>query len=173
MPCNLNFNQCNLGCSFPRPIFNCCSRFISILNQSNIEVINPTIDTSFAISTVTTPQTVGANANLIPVVALNQGSSISFDNFGTYSLSTGRYLISFNINGVYANNGSYSFAVFENESQIAGSAVTSTGTAGNAVSISNSIFLDVTLANALINFKNINTDSQVVNSATISIQKIN
>ncbi len=42
MPCNLNFNQCNFGLYYPRPIFNCENRVLGLLNQSGTVVVNPT-----------------------------------------------------------------------------------------------------------------------------------
>ncbi|MCI8555001.1 MAG: hypothetical protein HFI85_00285 [Clostridia bacterium] len=39
MPCNLNFNQCNMGRSYPDPIFTCRDVFISLFNNSSPNII--------------------------------------------------------------------------------------------------------------------------------------
>ena len=39
MPCNLNFNQCNLGCGYPRPIFTCRNIFNTLFQNESMNII--------------------------------------------------------------------------------------------------------------------------------------
>ena len=96
MPCNLNFNQCNTGCIYPRPIFTCRRDLIALLNQSDNIIVNPIVQPAQLIANITGAQTVLSGGNVVPVVAFNQGSAISYDNAGTFSLVNGRYMFSFN-----------------------------------------------------------------------------
>lgn len=43
MPCNLNFNQCNLGPSYPTPIYTCGCRLARLLSSSANNVVNPIV----------------------------------------------------------------------------------------------------------------------------------
>ncbi len=172
MPCNLNFNQCNYGCMYPRPIFTCYRNLISLLNQSGNQIINPVIDSSQIIATTSNSQTVLTGGNVSPIVVFNQGSAISYDNAGTFSLVNGRYLLSFNINGAYAADGQFNFAVYQDGVLVPSSSTTSSGTVGSPVSINNKIYLNITNPNSLITIQNTNVNSQTISSGNIIIEKI-
>lgn len=172
MPCNLNFNQCNTGCIYPRPIFTCRRDLIALLNQSDNIIVNPIVQPAQLIANITGAQTVLSGGNVVPVVAFNQGSAISYDNAGTFSLVNGRYMLSFNLNGTFAADGNSSFAVYVDGVLLPNSSVTSSGTAGSASTVSNSIFLEITNPNALVTIRNTNVNSQTISSGNVVIQKI-
>ena len=172
MPCNLNFNQCNSFRNFPRPIFNCYRNFISLLNQSGTTIVNPTIETANIISEISISQTVTSGGNVIPTLSFTNGSAISYDNAGTFTLITGRYLISYSLSGIISANGTNSQGVYINDVLIPSSFSSMSGTAGGSTTLSNSVFVEITAPTATITIKNANSQPQILNSGSITIQKI-
>lgn len=172
MPCNLNFNQCNSFRNYPRPIFNCYRNLISLLNQSGNTIINPTIETASVISEISSSQTILTNGNVLPTVSFTQGSAISYDNAGTFTLINGRYLISYNLSGNLSANGINSYGVFLNGALIPSSSSSMSGTPGGTSTLSNSVFVEITSPTGAITVKNANSQSQILNSGNITIQKI-
>lgn len=171
MPCNLNFNQCNNFRNFPRPIFTCYRNLISLLNQSETTIINPTIETANFIGGIV-PQTVIASGNVVPSTSFNQGSAINYDNAGTFTLINGRYLISYNLSGIISANGTSSYSIYLNGNSIPSSFASSSGTVGDASTLSNSVFVEITSPTGAITIKNENTQPQTLNSGSVTIQKI-
>ncbi len=172
MPCNQNFNQCFSGCSYPRPIFNCYRNLLSILNQSGNTIINPTIEGASTISEISSLQTVSSGGNVIPSLTFSQGSSISYDNFGTFTLINGRYLISYNLSGLISANGLNSYAIYLDGNIMTSSQSTSSGTIGSGASVSGSAFVQITAPTGAITIKNTNVNPQLINSGSITIQKL-
>lgn len=173
MPCNLNFNQCITGCSYPRPIFTCFQNFISLFNQSGNTIVNPVIEASNTISEIATPQTVAAGGNVIPTVSFSQGSAISYDNAGTFTLINGRYLVSYNLSGVISANGLNSYAIYLDGNILPASAAVASGTIGSGAAVSGSTFVQITAPTGAITIRNTNSNPQLVNSGSVTIQKIN
>ena len=172
MPCNLNFNQWNTGCLYPRPIFTWCRNLIALLNQSTTEIVNPIVETSSAIATSSSPQTVLSGGLLNPVETLNTGSSILYNNAGTFTLLNGRYIISFNINSINALNGTSSYGIYLDDVLLPSSLTTVSGTAGSASTLSNSVLVQITNPTGAITIRNTNSTTQTVNNANIVLQKI-
>lgn len=170
MACNLNFNQCNTGCHFPRPIFNCRCRFLSILNSSNIEVVRPTPIASIVLSTIT-PQTLSSGGAVSSISAFSSGSAITINN-SNFLLTQGHYLISYSLSGTIASNGMFSSAFVQDGFTVIGSESSTSGTPGMNASITNSAIIDVTGVSSILTLTNINTVAQVATSGNITIQKL-
>lgn len=170
MACNLNFNQCNSGCSFPRPIFNCRCRLLSILNSSEITVVNPTVTPSLFLSTIFS-QNVASGGFIDSNSAFVSGSDITLTN-GSFMLAEGRYLVSYSISGTIASNGTFSAGVNQDGFLVGGSESSTSGTAGTSASLTNSTIVNVTAVSSLITLANTNSASQNITSGNITIQKL-
>ena len=173
MLCNLNFNQCFSGCPYPRPIFTCYRNLIALLNQSGTTIINPTIEVSSAITQISSPQTVTAGGLVVPSLTFSQGSSIIHDNAGTFTLTTGRYLINYNLNGIISANGLNSYTVYLDGNIIPSSQSSTSGTIGSGASLSGSAFVRITNVAGAITIRNTNINPLLINSGSVTIQKIN
>lgn len=171
MPCNLNFNECNSFINFPVPIFNCRCRLIALLNSSTTTVINPPNVLANA-SFVATAQTVATQGNVVFALSSSTGTGITTDNAGNITLPTGRYLVSTSINGLIPTNGTASFALYQDGSQIAASTVQVTGTSGANYSTSMNNVVVVNSGSSTLSLRNINSVSQTVNNASLIIQKL-
>ena len=172
MPCNLNFNQCNTGCNFPRPIFTCFRNFIALLNQSGNTIVNPVVEGATLLSAVN-PQTVLAGGLVVPVTSFSSGSAITNDNGGTFTAVFGRYLVSYNLNGNIGANGSSSYALYLDGVIIPSSQSTTSGTAGASTTHSGSAFVQIVNPTGAITLRNVNTSTAVLNGGSVNIQKIN
>lgn len=169
MACNLNFNQCNSGCQFPRPIFNCRCRLLSILNSSEITIVNPIASSSLALSTIF-PQT-AVSGGIIQSNPYISGNSIDLTN-GTFMLSEGRYLVSYAVSGNIGSNGLFSVEIKQDGIVVAGGESSTSGTAGNTASLSNSAIVNITAVSSLVSLVNSNSVSQAITSGNITIQKL-
>ena len=173
MPCNLNFNQCFSGCSYPSPIFNCFQNFLSQYSQSENTIVNPIIEASNTISEIATTQTIAADGNVIPTLSFSRGSAISYDSAGTFTLINGRYLINYNLSGDISVNGQNSYAIYLDGNILPSSASVSSGTIGNSATVSGGSFVQITAPTGAITIRNTNSNSQLVNSGSVTISKIN
>ncbi len=173
MPCNFNFNQCFTGCSYPRPIFTCYQNFISLFNQSGNTIIQPVIESSSTIGEIATSQTVAAGGVVIPSISFSQGSAISYDNLGTFTLINGRYIVSYNLSGNISANGLNSYAIYLDGNILAASSAVASGTIGSGASVSGSSLVQITAPTGAITIRNTNLNPQLINSGSITIQKIN
>lgn len=171
MACNLNFNQCNSGCQFPRPIFNCRCRLLSILNSTDLSVVNPVLNPSLFLSTIFS-QTVQSNEAINSVEAFLSGDSIELSNGGAVILAEGRYLISYATTGVLGSNGVFSVGINQDGFLVSGSDASISGTAGLSASLNNSAIINVTAVSSLITLINTNSVSQELTSGNITIQKL-
>ena len=171
MACNLNFNQCNLGNSYPRPIFNCRCRLLSVLNSSNLTVVNPTIFNSSALLSSVFTQNVATNGVVQTNLAFVNGDSILLNN-GSFMLAEGRYLVSYSISGRISANQIFSFALNENGFLIESSQSSMSGVVGGMASLTNSAIINVTAVSSSIGLVNTNSIDQEVESGNITIQKL-
>ena len=172
MPCNLNFNQCNIASNYPRPIFSFGRSLISLLNSSGNQIINPTIKQNILIASVSSAQTTLPQGKLNFQVSMDKGGSIIYDNNGNFFLSDGEYIITLNINGKIAGNGNFSFALYENDIYIPSTNLLINGSVDDNVSVSNNIYIKISQPNALISVINTNSFAQTVNGGNITINKI-
>ena len=172
MPCNLNFNQCNSFRNYPRPIFNCYRNLISLLNQSENTIVNPIIETASSISEIAVPQAISFNGNVISTQTFSQGSAITYDNAGRFTLIFGRYLVTYNLNGILSTNGTNSYGIYLDNNLIPSSLSSMSGTPGGSSMLSNSVFINITSPTGEVTIKNSNSQSQTLNSGSITIQKI-
>lgn len=170
MACNLNFNQCNSGCQFPRPIFNCRCRLLSILNSSEITVVNPQTTASLVLSTVV-PQTVTGRGVIDSNISFISGNDISLSN-GTFMLTEGSYLVSYAVSGTIASNGLFAVGLNQDGFLIEGSQSSSSGSAGGGASLTNSAIVTVTSVSSLVTLINTLDTALNVASGNITIQKL-
>lgn len=171
MPCNLNFNQCRLGRSFPRPIFNCVGLLLQSLTQSGTEIVNPLLQSSLIVASAPA-QTVESGGALLTTINFSQGNAIFLGNGGTISLIEGRYLVTFNINGVLPSNGNFTFAGFQDGNIISSSATGTSGNVGAPASVSSSFFVDVSSPMSILTILNTNSVAQTITGGSVTIQKI-
>lgn len=171
MACNLNFNQCNFGCSFPRPIFNCKCKLLSLLNSSNLSVVNPLPESPSLILSSIFPHFVDSNTNIDSAISFLSGNAIKLIN-KTFTLTEGRYLVSYAITGAISSNGMLSVGIDQDGFLISGSESSSSGIVGGTSNLTNSTIIHVTSPSSIISLKNINSVSQSIASGNITIQKL-
>lgn len=171
MACNLNFNQCNLSSSFPRPIFNCRCRLVNLLNSSNLSVVNPVVDTSLALTTLPN-QTVLSNGIVSSNISFLRGNSISLQNNGSFALTEGQYLVSYAVSGTIPSNGTFAFAIDQDGFIIPGSESSMSGISGTSANVTNSAIINVTSVSSLISIKNTISQPQTITGGNITIQKL-
>ena len=170
MACNLNFNQCNLGCQFPRPIFNCRCRLLSILNSSEISIVNPVPIQSNALSTIF-PQFVPSQQVVQSNLAFVSGNAIQLVN-GEFLLEEGRYLVSYAVSGAFGENGLFSVEIEQDGFVVSGSESNTSGVAGTSANLSNSSIVNITTVSSTVRLVNVNTVGQNITSGNITIQKL-
>ena len=170
MACNLNFNQCNGGCQFPHPIFNCRCRLLSILNSSEITIVNPIVTSSLVLSTIF-PQNVDAGTKVSSNIAFSSGNAIDLTN-GAFMIEEGRYLISYTASGRIGTNGVFSVAVEKDGVEIVGARSSTSGAVGETATLTNSAIVEVTTVASLLTLINDNSVSQELLSGNITIQKL-
>lgn len=171
MPCNLNFNQCNTLGNFPRPIFNCYSNLLALLNQSGTTIINPVVEASSLVSELIS-QSVLQNANALSNTVFSKGSAIFYNSLGAYTLISGRYSISYNLNGTISSNGTSGYGIYLDGVLLPSSISSASGTVGSNNSLTGSAFVQITNPTGEITLRNTNTQTQVINGGNITITKI-
>ncbi|MBQ8443873.1 MAG: hypothetical protein IJX25_00775 [Clostridia bacterium] len=170
MPCNLNFNQCNSGQQYPNPISNCLRNLIADLNRSENVIINPVIDTSFALSIITS-QTVENQALVFSSLSFSRGSSITFSN-GTYILPEGSYVISYSISGLLPASETFAFALFQNGNIISSSTTSTSGNVGDSANGGDSEVISIVGTPAQITLRNISGASTTLIGGNITVQRL-
>ena len=172
MPCNLNFNQCNLGPSYPRPVNTCNLILRNLLSSSTNNVVNPVVIPSWSFFNFVTTQTVGAGENVVFNLISGSGTNIIPGADGEISLSSGTYQLSFSVNGVIASNNVLSVGLFQNGTFIPASESIITGVAGTNVTLANNAIITVPSGGATITLKNINSVSESFSSGNLTIVKL-
>lgn len=173
MRCNVNFNQCNTGCSFPCPLFTCCRNFRRLFSDSSSNtVINPPLNLAFAQYANTAVQTVPAGGILLLNFVGGGGSGIIADGAGNYNLTPGTYRLIYNANGIIPAGGLFSLGLYQNGVLIPNSLQSIFGASGSVVNLSADVLISVTGANDIISFVNTAGESEVVNQANLNITRI-
>lgn len=169
MPCNNNFNQCNSFGNYPIPYFNCV-RVVGSLSQNT--VVNPTVDNdSFVASSVVSTQTVATNSPIIPTLNYSKGQSITYANNGVFTLTQGRYIVSYGVNGTIAGSG-FSFGGFLDGTAVVNSNATNSGTTSSGGSVSNEFLITVTNPTSTFEVRNTSGETTTVTNANVNIQRI-
>lgn len=172
MPCNLNFNQCNLGRSFPRPIFTCRQNYLRLLtNDSPNTIVQPTIDTSFLLSSIFF-QNVSAGDFVFSQVSFLRDNSIIYDNLGSFILNEGRYILSYSLGGVIPQGGTLAIGIFQDGFLMNGGQNLISGSVGTNVGLSGSLIIVVDKPSSMINFRNLLAENILINNGSITLQRV-
>ncbi len=157
----------NCCCNHPCPIF--CNRLRCCTN----DVVNPVLTNAFGFFNNTATQTVDA-FSIVPVnFVLGEGTSIlpSQTTAGAVALAQGTYEVSYFANVVLNDSEVAQIALRLNGVVVSGSEVQDTGTAGQQLSLTQTIMLTVAQASTLELINN-TSNATVFNLASLSIKKL-
>lgn len=173
MPCNLNFNQCNLGCGYPRQIFTCRRNFLDLLtNDSPNTIVQPVLDSSFLLSTISSGQIVQSGEFVLSQISFMRDNSVIYDNLGSFILNEGRYIVSYSVGGIIPSGGRLALGMFMDGYILDGGQNWLTGGAGSSVNFSASHMIVVERPSAMINLRNIVDEAFLINNGSITIQRV-
>ncbi len=137
MPFRRNFNCCCRN--HPRPVF-CCAN----LSCTQNEVVNPVLQGSFGFFNNTATGLI-ENGKMLPLSFVQgQGFGISSTNGGAILLSAGSYEISYFAQGAVPSNGRLAVELQLNGVAVVGSQIFVEQTAGEVVTVSQTITMALT-----------------------------
>ncbi len=158
------FNCCQFN--HPCPIF-CPSINLTCTN----EVVNPDFDNDFGFFNNLAVGTIASQA-IIPVsLVTSEGTSISSNGAGGVTLVPGSYEVSYLANGTVPASGTLSIKLQLNGVDLSGSVLNATQTAGDVVSLTQTMIISTTNTNTL-NLVNNSSDDTTFTYASLSIRRI-
>lgn len=174
-------NDCCLkGANMPR--MNCCifNHPCPILCPSNLacrggnNIVNPVLPTNqYGFFNNTAPGSI-ATETIIPVT-LNVGTgtaiTASTTTSGAVTLLAGTYEISYFAEGTIPSGGTISIKLSLNGTDVAGSTLTDTATAGNVINLTQTIIITVTQTSTL-QLVNATSETTTYSNASMSIKRL-
>lgn len=170
--CNLNFNQCNGGPNYPRPIDTCGARLRSLLNSGTTTVINPIVAPNWAYANFVVPQDVWVGSVVGVRQQASSGTAINDNLDGSFVLSAGTYNIEYSANGIVPDSSDLSLALVLDGVVIEESRGTSSSSAGENSDISGRAIFSVGQSGSLLALVNVGTQNITLNRASLTINKI-
>lgn len=170
--CNLNFNQCNLGCSYPRPIDTCRRQLYSLFNQGTMTILNPVSVQNFLYANSGVQTVSSGNPLLLQRLALI-GQGIRDNGDGSYFLNKGIYQIEFSANGIIPASSQIELAVSLDGLIVENSRATTSSNFGMSADLSGSGLVNIGENGGLVALLNTGLQSVNFNRVWIIINKIN
>lgn len=172
MICNLNRNQCFAGPYYPMPMFNCRQRIYCLLNNSANPVVNPTLTQGWAFLNLAQPQDLNPGDSVNLNFASGRGSYITLENGGAIRLSVGTYHVNYDASGIVPANELLSLTLFQNNTAVPGTNSSVNANSGNSVNLVGSSVLTVISDETILRLINTNVQSEIIQSANITITKL-
>ncbi len=175
----LDNNCCLKGVNMPR--MNCCifNHPCPILCPSNLgciggnNIINPILPTNqYGFFNNTAPGSIATNAIIPVTLSVGAGSDITTSpTTGAVRLLAGTYEISYFAEGTIPSGGTISAKLSLNGTDVPGSTLTNTATAGNVVNLGKTIIITVNQTSTL-QLVNATSETTTYSNASMSIKRL-
>lgn len=150
----------------PRPVFGCAT-----LNCTQNEVVNPVLQGSFGFFNNTATGLI-ENGQILPLSFVQgQGFGISSTNGGAILLSAGNYEISYFGQGTVPSNGRLAVELQLNSAAVTGSQIFVEQTAGDVVTLSQTITTALT-DNTILQLVNISGQAATFSLASVFVRRL-